>query len=119
MSEKPLVYISGPISQGDVVVNTHAAMKLWHEMWKGGLVTPICPHWSMIQHLLDPLTHKEWLDYDKVIIARCDALLRMPGESEGADEEVECAISLGLPVFLYPAKLYGWARKWKKGDDHL
>jgi hypothetical protein len=33
-----------------------------------------------------------------VAARRCDALLRLPGDSPGADEEVKMASELGLPV---------------------
>lgn len=34
------------------------------------------------------------------LLARCDALLRIPGASRGADQDVALAHTLGLPVFL-------------------
>ena len=33
------------------------------------------------------------------LIERCDAVLRIPGASRGADLDVACARSLGLPVY--------------------
>ena len=33
------------------------------------------------------------------LIERCDAVLRLPGDSKGADEDVRRARELGLPVF--------------------
>jgi hypothetical protein len=33
------------------------------------------------------------------LIERCDAVLRLPGDSKGADEDVRPARDLGLPVF--------------------
>lgn len=33
------------------------------------------------------------------LLAHCDAVLRLPGESSGADKDVEIARELGLPVF--------------------
>lgn len=39
------------------------------------------------------------------LIARCDALLRIPGESRGADLDVARAQELGLPVYTDPAEL--------------
>jgi hypothetical protein len=34
------------------------------------------------------------------LLERCDALLRVPGESRGADMDVERARALGLPVYM-------------------
>ncbi len=42
---------------------------------------------------------------DKAWIAHMDALLRLPGESQGADIEEETARALGLPVFYSIAEL--------------
>jgi hypothetical protein len=39
------------------------------------------------------------------LLARCDALLRIPGESRGADLDVARAKELGLPVYTDPAEL--------------
>jgi hypothetical protein len=39
------------------------------------------------------------------LLQRCDALLRIPGESKGADQDVERARALGLPVYFALAEL--------------
>jgi hypothetical protein len=39
------------------------------------------------------------------LLARCDALLRIPGESRGADLDVARAKELGLPVYTDPSEL--------------
>ena len=46
-----------------------------------------------------PDTHQTWLPYDFAWLAKCDALLRLPGESVGADREIEEARRLGIPIF--------------------
>ena len=119
MSLLPLVYNAGPYTLDDPVRNTHTAMKLWHEMRTEGVVVPFCPHWSMFQQFLEPISYEEWIAYDRNIISRCDALFRIPGLSKGADNEVDYARSLEMPVFRSKTYLYAWARKWSKGDDHL
>ena len=93
------VYIAGPYTSGDTVLNTRAAMNAWLELWAAGFV-PICPHWTMFQHLLTPLPKQDWLEYDSYILAICGAVLRLEGESEGADQEVEFATHNGIPVFF-------------------
>ena len=44
--------------------------------------------------------------YDEIVylaahrlLARCDAVLRLPGDSKGADEDVRLATERGLPVY--------------------
>ena len=34
------------------------------------------------------------------LLQRCDAVLRIPGESRGADQDVALARELGLPVYF-------------------
>ena len=34
------------------------------------------------------------------LITRCDGVLRLPGASKGADEDVRLAVELGLPVWF-------------------
>jgi Domain of unknown function (DUF4406) len=98
-NRKICVYIAGPYTSGDPVRNTHAAMKKWMSLWIHGFI-PICPHWTMFQHFLTPLEKDEWLEYDQYVLAKCDAVLRLPGASEGADAEVEYATHNGIPVFF-------------------
>jgi dCMP deaminase len=43
--------------------------------------------------------HGDWLDMDFAWVAASDAVLRLPGESTGADAEVKFAESLHIPVF--------------------
>jgi hypothetical protein len=63
---------------------------------------PFVPHLSALWDIVDgessPITYDDWLKYDFAWIDCCDALLRMPGESRGADMEVEYARSKGIPV---------------------
>jgi hypothetical protein len=41
------------------------------------------------------------------LIGRCDAVLRLPGASKGADEDVRLAKEMGLPVFEHLADVPG------------
>lgn len=45
------------------------------------------------------LSHQDWLDMDFAWVEVCHAVLRLPGESKGADMETEFATSRGIPVF--------------------
>jgi hypothetical protein len=38
-------------------------------------------------------------DTARMLLARCDAVLRLPGESAGADQDVAIARERGLPVY--------------------
>jgi len=93
-------YIAGPITQGNQFRNCAKAIKLFGTLVKLGHY-PYCPHFDFIAQMLDEdldiETHLLPLDF--AWIAKCDALIRMPGESPGSDREVAAAQSLGIPVY--------------------
>lgn len=93
------VYIAGPLSRGDQQANVHVACKVWAVLWRRGFV-PMCPHWAAMQQLAAPVRAAldDWLAFDFQWLACCDALIRIPGESIGADREVAFARTLGIPV---------------------
>jgi hypothetical protein len=45
-----------------------------------------------------PRQRREWLELDIAWLEKCDIVLRIPGKSEGADEEVRQANLLGITV---------------------
>lgn len=47
----------------------------------------------------DDMQHADWMGVDLPWVAASDAVLRLPGESVGADMEVACARERGIPVF--------------------
>ena len=96
---RPLIYIASPYTLGDCAANVARAMHTWHELWKMGFA-PICPLWSHFQQLLTPLAYADWLEYDLHILSQCDAVLRLSGESAGADRETRCARDTGILVFV-------------------
>jgi hypothetical protein len=51
----------------------------------------------------DPnLTVSDFLRNDCDWVAVSDGVVRLPGESEGADVEVQCAVDNGKPVCYWP-----------------
>lgn len=113
------VYIAGPISKGDLAHNVNQATAAFVALAKAGFA-PFCPHWSVYakpcawSHFGDGLrvecvatwngnddmTHADWMGVDLPWVAASDAVLRLPGESTGADLEVGCAIEHGIPVYF-------------------
>lgn len=106
-----LVYIAGPYTSPDPIENTHTVIHiadgLYHE--SHGLLVPIIPHLTAFWHLVTPHPYEHWLKYDLQVMSRCDAVLRWPGESLGADGEVKAAIEQDIPVFHTIEGLYRWA----------
>jgi hypothetical protein len=74
------------------------------------------PHLFAFWHTIHPHAREEWIELDLAWLARCDALLRVPGESPGADLEVRRAGELGIPVFGSIAELDAWAAAPPVGD---
>lgn len=108
--ERPLVYIAAPYSKPDPVANTHKAIRTANELVDAGLVTPHVPHLTHVWHLVTPRPIDFWYEYDLALLRRCDAVLRIDGESTGADGEVAYAEKVGIPVFRSVADLEHWVR---------
>jgi len=92
------VYVSGPYAKGDAAENVRRAILAADELLRAGHA-PFCPHLSHFWHLLCPKPREAWLEYDLEWLRACDAVVRLPGESEGADAEVEAAREMGIPVY--------------------
>ncbi len=92
------IYIAGPYSKGDIAINVRNAFKVANELADLGFA-PFVPHSTHFWHLLFPRSYEFWLELDSQFLPLCDALLRLPGKSNGADKEVELAKTLKIPVF--------------------
>jgi hypothetical protein len=106
---RPLIYIAGPYSHPDPVVNTRNAVLLGEELHATGIVTCHVPHLTHLWHLIAPHDVDHWYGYDFAVLRRCDALIRMKGASKGADDEVAYAIGQSIPVFHSVPTLLSWA----------
>ena len=114
---KPLVYVAAPYSKPDPVENTHRAIKAGLALYDSGLVVPLIPHLSLAAHLVEPRPVDYWYALDIDQLAHCDALLRLPGASTGADREVYFASSIhrfscgkvDIPVFYEANAVLDWA----------
>jgi hypothetical protein len=71
------------------------------------------PHLTLLWHIVSPRPLDFWYEYDVATLARCDAVFRMEGKSEGADQEVAFAEDEGKPVFTNRPELLAWARDWR------
>jgi hypothetical protein len=98
------VYVAGPYSKGGGAHNVRLALEAGETLLRRGYA-PYVPHLNHLWHLVFPHGYETWLWLDMEYLETCDALLRLPGESPGADREVERAKSLGIPVYYDLAKL--------------
>lgn len=121
------VYLAGPISRGDLLHNVNQATAAFVALAKAGLA-PLCPHWSVFSKPAfrppggdavycrataqgnDEMSHAEWLGADLPWVSVAEALLRLPGESAGADMEVAEARRCGIPVFFAVDDVIRWAK---------
>lgn len=124
MKRKPLVYVSSPFTRGDQLLNVRFQCKIFDAMVTEGVVTPIAPLWSAIQHFIVPRKHDFWMDYDKEVILRCDAMVRLDSihnwgdgteyfqrDSTGCDmEEDHCRVHC-IPIFYTIRDLYAWVKE--------
>ena len=97
--EKIRVYVAGPLTKGDTLKNISTAIHAGNDLLKRGFI-PFIPHLNSLWEIVcseHPVS--TWLEYDKQWIRACHALLRLEGESPGADGEVEFCNERNIPVF--------------------
>lgn len=132
MTRKKLIYVAGPISKGSLTANIMKAHQAGMALFRAGLAV-IVPHGSVFwgnrtvgsatdwsggrwdaflpEALPGGTTHADWMGCDLEIVRRCDCVLRLPGESKGADMETALAAELGIPVFGGVEEVVRWARE--------
>lgn len=103
------VYVAGPITKGDYLVNVRLAIDAAQQLREAGLF-PFIPHSSALWHLVHHRGYEDWMEQDFVWLEQCHALLRVPGESSGADRETVHANSKNIPVFHTVEALIAWVK---------
>lgn len=101
------VYIAGPMTLGNASLNAMQGIATADALWRNGFI-PYCPHLTHFWHRYYPHTWEEWLIYDEQWLLVCDAVLRLPGPSKGADREVRFAEKNGIPIFYNLVDLVNW-----------
>lgn len=92
------VYVAGPLTKGPWSHNQRAALDAAAQLADAGCV-PYVPHLSVQWDTVHPRGYEFWMEQCLAWVERCDVLLRLPGESPGADREVEHAKRHGMAVF--------------------
>ena len=92
------IFISGPYTKGDVAINVKRAMDIANDLINLGYA-PYCAHLTHFLHMNNPQSYETWLKIDSKFLEVSDAIIRLPGISEGADREVELAKKLHIPIF--------------------
>ena len=70
-----------------------------HQDWLNGDGKVFAAAHRYLNNEFTNISHTDWLSVDKAWVAVADAVLRLPGESKGADEETALANRLRIPVF--------------------
>jgi len=99
--QRQLIYVAGPYTSPDPVANTHAVCRVAMAIYETTDWCPVVPHLSLLWHTVVPRPERHWLDYDLHLLRACDAIVRLPGYSAGADGEMAEAERIGLTVVDY------------------
>lgn len=97
MKERIKVYVASPYTKPDPCINTHNAVRVGQQLWELGYC-PFVPHLSHFWHTMIPNPYPMWLELDAQWLRVCDVMLRLPGESSGADKEEVIAVDRDIPV---------------------
>lgn len=92
-----VVYIASPYTIGDIAINVKRQIDTANILIDLGYC-PIAPLLSHFQHLVHPRPYEDWVKIDNELVLRSDIVLRLHGESKGADAEVKLAILNNIPV---------------------
>jgi len=90
------VYIAGPYTHGDWGENQRNVIEAAQKVMNHGHV-PFIPH--TMTGLWSVMYSNNWIAFDLHWLKTCDAIVRLPGESEGADIEVAFAKQEGIKVY--------------------
>lgn len=101
MSTRRVVYISGPITVGDQHFNClQFVLADWQLREHGfAVINPGLSMFLLRFPYFSGMSHDAWLLGDLPLVEVCDAVLRLPGHSDGADTETAHADLFRIPVF--------------------
>lgn len=95
---RPLVYVAGPLTNGDVEKNVRNAIDAANFLLDLGF-SPFVPHLTYYMHAIQKRDYEFWMTYCLSMVPHCHAVLRIPGESPGAERELQAAAQLDIPTF--------------------
>ncbi len=112
MSKSMMILIAGPYRSGTnddpalMAANLANLELVSYDLFRAGHIPMIgewiaLPIWrvaggqqvgdALYEAILHPTAHR--------LLSRCDAVLRLPGASKGADNDVKIALECGIPVY--------------------
>lgn len=99
MSVFKYVYVASPYTKGDTAINVRRNVEAADNLARHGYI-PFVPLLTHFWHLLIPHPYEFWCALDDAWVEKCDCLVRLTGESSGADKEMEMARKHDIPVFV-------------------
>jgi hypothetical protein len=120
MNRPQLILIAGPYRSGtgddpDLMARNLARLEqaAWPIFQAGHI--PMIGEWVALPVLrsagangpLDPLAEQVMYPTAERLLEHCDAVLRLPGESTGADQDVAIAQRRGIPVYHHIEEISG------------
>lgn len=120
-----VIYLAGPITKGGILENVARADRAHRELIAFGfaVVNPMLTCWAGWTPGSDPgpsasahgafreVPYETWIRCGIATACKCDAVLRLPGESVGATAECAAAEACGVPVFDSLSDLITWRDK--------
>lgn len=98
------IYLSGPITKGNRSHNFYQASEAQRLLMAAGYAV-FNPMLSMMHPDVENIPYEQWMETDLTFIEVCDIVVRLRGESPGADREVKHAKRFGIPVFHWMTEL--------------
>ena len=99
------VFVAGPYTEGDIVINVRNAIDVGQCLLGAGHV-PFVPHLYHFWHLLFPGPYTQWTRLSLEWLDVCDVLIRLPGDSPGADVEELHAAKRNILIFHSLAEFF-------------
>jgi len=95
------VFIAGPYTTPDPTANTETAIDAASTLRRASKyrIHPVIPHLSHYQALRHEESYDMWLSGTLNDVTTCHALLRLPGHSPGAEQEIELAHKFEVDVY--------------------
>jgi hypothetical protein len=92
------IYIASPYTIGNKEENVKRQIEVANQL----MDLKYCPFTPLLSHYHNSMferSYEDWMEIDFEWIKSCDGILRLEGESRGADAEIEFAKQLGISVF--------------------
>ena len=92
------IFVAGPYTLGDIAINVRNSCIVAEKLVELGHL-PFLPHLYHLWHLVSPHEYSYWTELDNAWLEQCDAILRLPGHSFGADNEIILANKLRFKIY--------------------